>query len=1049
VIHYRFYNYCHNIIEQVILDHPLDNTLFVFPTAKAKKAAMKFNQKRWCFSQTSFITMEELKELFFTSSIPILREEKRTIALYNSLTSKQKNRLYVDNYFAFIKFANNFFMFWEEFNEEKIPSDKSLSELLPHNEVFDWQRDLYCLMQEMLEGYRNYLKKHCWTDKIFFYKVDESPENRYEDILKPLKNQYLGQYKHYLFVNQYYYTGLENRILKILDDMSESNEVVVCYQLPEALVNKEDNSVIYNLNPYKPHEKNYLTKNISVHITSDNFSMINALTNELFKVKDDMTIIDRDFFRSDYSRFMSPDKFCGRERELVTNSTIYNFFQKLSLLLADMIPNRQNITNEKIEPLGQKKTSLNYLLPLHTIKEIFADVSFFEYCNKTNETQEIVLREINALLLNDYYYVNLFDPLFGNSLSYKKENCLVNMINSLALLVRKLINVNSISDFVVLLGNKDGILIENLIAEREKSSDIITVFYDSIGNFSAIDDLGIINNSTFESYGRFNIQWIINLFMNNLRYKRFTYNYKLTSQRLDISTLLDSRNISYKNVAILNLNEGVIPGSRATPFLLNEPQRTALGLKTYDDIRKRERYYFFRLILNSENVWLFCQQNESDNIEISSFVEEMLQEFADINTVIKHYDKELASHFYDMKDTQKVNTQECLRWSHFRNFYNSVLHVDDKYDIDSDITRKLDFYIIPYEPNSDFKNNIITITNYGFQEMQDSLFSFYLKRIGGIEEEVKNEPLSNKLIGTIAHNVFQKLWFEIQQKKVSLYDNTGLSSELIYTIKNICANEVNSGSLVYKIPKTHSSMYFKSIVLPLIAENIELFFEINKETLNDKDNQIISEMETITCSIDTKIFNRNDTERVTLNKLCNYRIKLKGIPDLIIEDINKQKVRHIFDYKTGKVNKKLADQLVMYDLIYSLTTTDDVNTDPKTTISVNSNCPEDYEELFSRLRTETHSYFYSLIDGSQEKITILCGKNRKELIITFIDTLKNKLIELCKQGFTFGPKSGNRLHSEIIRSDLLRNYVISNKTIEDKPLREIKSDTKTISTDKP
>ena len=58
-------------------------------------------------------------------------------------------------------------------------------------------------------------------------------------------------------------------------------------------------------------------------------------------------------------------------------------------------------------------------------------------------------------------------------------------------------------------------------------------------------------------------------------------------------------------------------------FCSQKKQRQLLGLKTYEDVRRREKYYFFRLLLNSSVVTLFTQKNIEHNVEASSFLEEI------------------------------------------------------------------------------------------------------------------------------------------------------------------------------------------------------------------------------------------------------------------------------------------------------------------------------------------------------------------------------------------------------------------------------------------
>ena len=80
---------------------------------------------------------------------------------------------------------------------------------------------------------------------------------------------------------------------------------------------------------------------------------------------------------------------------------------------------------------------------------------------------------------------------------------------------------------------------------------------------------------------------------------------QVNSKRVGITNLEDTRNIQYEKIAVLNLIEGKIPAVRQIPFLFTEKQRKIMNLKTYEEIKLREKYYFLRLVLNSILLFLF------------------------------------------------------------------------------------------------------------------------------------------------------------------------------------------------------------------------------------------------------------------------------------------------------------------------------------------------------------------------------------------------------------------------------------------------------------
>ncbi|MCD8481179.1 MAG: hypothetical protein LRZ88_13900 [Candidatus Cloacimonetes bacterium] len=91
----------------------------------------------------------------------------------------------------------------------------------------------------------------------------------------------------------------------------------------------------------------------------------------------------------------------------------------------------------------------------------------------------------------------------------------------------------------------------------------------------------------------------------------------------EVSNLLDARNRVFQRVVTFNLVEGVLPTAPNPIWLLNEHQRKVLGLKTYDDIREWERYYFFRLVFCAKEVLLFSYLDAEKAIDHSSFIGEL------------------------------------------------------------------------------------------------------------------------------------------------------------------------------------------------------------------------------------------------------------------------------------------------------------------------------------------------------------------------------------------------------------------------------------------
>jgi hypothetical protein len=85
---------------------------------------------------------------------------------------------------------------------------------------------------------------------------------------------------------------------------------------------------------------------------------------------------------------------------------------------------------------------------------------------------------------------------------------------------------------------------------------------------------------------------------------------------------LETRNIRFDTVHVLDVNEGILPHTKKEDTLLPPKIRTYLDLPTHEDRELISRYYFETLIHGAKDVHLlYC---ESDNKEKSRFIERLI-----------------------------------------------------------------------------------------------------------------------------------------------------------------------------------------------------------------------------------------------------------------------------------------------------------------------------------------------------------------------------------------------------------------------------------------
>ena len=979
----RFYSFKKNLAEEILKEFPGEESVLIFPTERSKKAASKFYQQSRNFSDKLFQTMEEFKEAIFVGDLPLLREERRNIALYHSLNSEQKRELKIENYFQFIRFAADFFKFWEEFAEEKIAAERCLETLEESgDEILDWQERTFRLLIAIREGYRTLLKKKGWTDTIFLY----NEEHLTLDFYKTRKS--------FVFINQHYYTKLENSLLKTLQ--RQGFEVTVCYQLAESFVDKENNCLIDKplFQVFDPAD--HRTERIEIFIAQNDFSLYGKCLEILQKDPGIKDIFDSRFHQSAYPRFLSPQYFSGVDAEPLLNS-------RVAVFLFSLIELMENIIRE--ERKGRD------LIPLTTLKKILSDPVFFSCFNPDHTLQERVMGILDDYQRNNRHCFDL-DP---GSLTLKEQEILTErvpgeretiaalqgIITKISHLLNNLTEIDSIGKFIALIDSENGLALQNIFSEEEKKfSNIQETFYQKLADFANIEALELIDNQVFWNEGgvisRFSTcLGILKLFLLYLRPARGKWFYDIDRNRRDISSPMDSRNLSFDNVAILNVTEGVLPASQSTPFLFTEAQRKKLGLKTYEDIRCWEKYYFFRLLLNSRNVYLFAQRNSSRNVEISSFIEELKLLFKDLQPVIF---------------SEKVLAEggEFVPDSGYRDFYTQVLNPDETYRTDKETLKDLSFYTIPFDKGVDLPGNKLRLSFSSYRVLQNSPFSFFLKYIAGIKEEFLYQPFSPQLLGTITHEIIEQLWQIIRSTNGA--DLSGSLDELPQQVSGILDNNrdnlLRSDKFYYKIPHNYSYQYFRSVFLPIVEEGIVRFFFDLRKLLGEQNSA---------AAFRTEVYQKNRT--FPLPAGIEPEVLFSGIADLIIEEGDNTpagKFQRIFDYKTGNLNDKkgLVTQLLFYEFLFYY---------------LEFNTTNSFSGLIDLLSgpERIKSYMYSLSERKMlELAEFYARSSKRELAEKFIAELVTNISGLYNQGYTgLTARNAFCLYPEIIRTDLLKKHI--------------------------
>ena len=955
MIKYEFVSLEDNLIDIVFYNHLKDKTAIVFPNNSSKNAAMETIQGLWQLQDIILLTFDDLSKFISLSEKPILQDVKRLLAFFKSLSLLLKEKYYITDYFSSINFANIFFKLFEELKEECVLLDKIEDTLLNESIFSDWQIETWQDLLLIYNEYKEYLKKTDFTDVIFTeYNVEAI------DI-------YLKGYDNVMFVNQFYFTESEKRLIKIL---GSTKEVILFFQIPETILEKSTLSIsdfnisdlINTKNSIEMLKPTTANGRGVIHLYSfdNDFSMLNKAV-EVIEKESIENIVDYDFYEHSWFRFLSNEKFALPQSFSFHNSEIFYYFNTLYTLFDSM----QYIELKK-----------KYLFPLNEVFNFLIGNAKPEHAQDSYHASLVKL--FTGLASRGYLY---FDPLEA-SILLKEISCpsLIKKLSETFDLILKLLKIKQMNQLINLIDIEGGINIKSICnSDSLTHTNILEVFFECLSNLYNIQEFGIIHdwNEIFpHNPSRPIIIYLLKFFVEFL--KPSLVSFKSQSQgKANFRTLLDTRNLIYDKVIVLNAIEGVVPKSKSIDFLFNEKQRKIIGLKTYHEIRLREKYYFLRLILASSDSHIFYIENDEENIEKSSFVEEL--EISLPQSIRKNKYKDIGYvSFYQNSPGNMSMPRPTKEYEHF--------------------------HYIPSDFENDFKEPYtIKLNTYTLMELiKDPMYWFFNSNLGFNKIQYpEKDRMNNKILGIIVHSFIELLY-----KKIALNKNRVIFKDFKKALNNKNFDEVYE-ELIYKrkmtkFPHDFSGSYFKNVLYPFIKDKIKKYF-LESEIANLSDDSMI-EMET---TIPDTMFLDTDY----------YKVYLTGKPDMVISSTDfeasehisfeKKKIqisKYIIDFKTGKEDK---NQLYLYQWLMS--------ENEKIRSAAYSEMPmESYEESIFKYSMRFFSVFNPTIVKPLDNP------------IGSINDIKEKLketLDMCYKNGYFFPRSRHDRETfrDVSRVDLLRN----------------------------
>ncbi len=535
-----------------------------------------------------------------------------------------------------------------------------------------------------------------------------------------------------------------------------------------------------------------------------------------------------------------------RDNRDLLGGEIYNFVEKnkkvqivrtatpvsQSMFLSNMLDS-DNINNDN---MGIILSDESLLLPvLESIPEKYGKFNvtmgfLFVYTAIYEVIKLIIDAHLKKLSFNAKgFYKKDIDRILRHPLINRIYKIDINE-NNMFVLPRKDIvfmrDVKTIDDFFEMIDQFVEVLIEeygkdslhgiNVLLLREKTTDIKKYIYQ-------------LNEESLSS--------LINVYMDMIKNIRIPFAGE-PIENVQIMGLLETRGLSFENLFILSVNEGIMPSNKYENSFIPMDMRKYYGLFMPADEDGIFAYYFFRLIEKSKNVYIFYYDKDMEDnigvIERSRFISYLLK-----NVQLK---EGIGSSWH---------VEEISVMPYFANKKKN-----------NNITKNKDMIEILY--NTPFSaSSLITYVKCPFK--------FYVEKVLKIGyEDESDDNMDAGEFGTLIHRVLQIIYSnnsvkEILSKEKYFYD-------LVYSLKK-------EDELFYDIE------YGKNRLLLDIGK--DLVMRIIKEEMDKRGTLLYNK---VVC--EEKI---NDVF-VTVN---DRKIQLKGAIDRI--EFYKDKTV-IIDYKTGNVS---------------------------------------------------------------------------------------------------------------------------------------------------
>ncbi|MHC1708116.1 MAG: PD-(D/E)XK nuclease family protein [Bacteroidales bacterium] len=314
---------------------------------------------------------------------------------------------------------------------------------------------------------------------------------------------------------------------------------------------------------------------------------------------------------------------------------------------------------------------------------------------------------------------------------------------------------------------------------------------------------------------------------------------------LQVMGMLETRNLDFKNIIILHVNDDILPAGKSHNSFIPLDIKEHFHLPTYKDRQSVFAYHFYRLLQRAESVYLLynTEPGQIAGGGKSRFIYQLQQELPLYNPNVTIKEEVLSFPPLQEKLIQPI-----------------IIKKDQNV---SDIIRK--------KNESGWSASAL---NY----YRNCKLKFYFKYVAGLEEpEEAGDSMDNATLGIAFHETLEELYKPFLGKKLSVEAYQQMINKLPSTIPPVFKKHIENGDIHYG----------KNFLLLNVAEKM-----IHKYLMKEK-------AEAHKLSSEKKEYTLHSLERWMSIITGGY--KLTGIADRVDSIGNYYR---ILDYKSGSVSEK-------------------------------------------------------------------------------------------------------------------------------------------------